>query len=214
MINDGKFDLSWLSIGDRVEVCEEPPPYIADKNMTWQDYQAWKVKILAKTNRRRLPTYPNFVVVKKDGDALTLKNEKDFPPEGKLYFSIYGDEKQIETRTEARQRIENGMSASPNLGLILGSQTEQLSQNFGLAAQNRPHIAPRSALLSQKIFRNEPTPRKIQAIDIALNTPDIAIIQGSPGTGKTTVITAILERLNEISDKTKRQAGQVLITSL
>ena len=210
LIDDGKFDLSWLSVGDRVEVRDEPPPYIADKEMTWQAYQTWKEQNSGALKKKSA----YFEVTKILDGALTLKTEKNFPPEGKLYFSIYGDEKQIETRTEARRRIENGTSASPNFGLILGSQTEQLAQSFGFPAQNRQHISPRSALLNQKIFRNEPTPRQIQAIDLALNTPDIVVIQGPPGTGKTTVITAILERLNEISDKTKRQAGQVLITSL
>lgn len=210
LIKDGKCDLSWLSVGDRVEMREEPPPYLADSKMTWQDYQAWKEQNSALLKKRP----PHFEITKITDDTLTLKSEKLFSSDGKLYFSIYGDEKQIETRTEARRRIEEGTCASPNLGLILGSNLEQLSQSFGLPAQNRQYIAPRSALLSQKIFRNEPTPRQIQAIELALNTPDIAIIQGPPGTGKTTVITAILERLNEISDKTEPQAGQVLITSL
>lgn len=38
----------------------------------------------------------------------------------------------------------------------------------------------------------------MEAIDIAINTPDIAIIQGPPGTGKTTIIRAIVERLHEL----------------
>lgn len=210
LIDDGKFDLSWLSVGDRVEVRDEPPPYLVDKEMTWQKYQAWKEQ--NSTAGKKNSAY--FEVTKILDGALMLKADKNFPTEGKLYFSIYGDEKQIETRTEARRRIENGKSASPNLGLILGSHTEQITQSFGLPEQKHQYISPRSALLSQKIFRNEPTPRQIQAIDLALNTPDIAVIQGPPGTGKTTVITAILERLNEISDKTKRQAGQALVTSL
>lgn len=210
LINDGKCDLSWLSAGDRVELRTEPPPYLADSGMTWQDYQVWKRQNVELLKKR--PMY--FEIAKITNGTLILKSEKNLSTEGKLYFSIYGDEKQIETRTEARRRIEEGTCASPNLGLILGSKTEQLSQSFGFPAQSRQHIAPRSALLNQKIFRNEPTPRQIQAIELALNTPDITIIQGPPGTGKTTVITAILERLNEISDKTKPQVGQVLITSL
>ena len=210
LINDGKCDLSWLSAGDRLELRTEPPPYLVDSKMTWQDYQAWKAQ-----NAELLKKRPaHFEIAKIANGTLILKSDKNLSTEGKLYFSIYGDEKQIETRTEARRRIEEGICALPNLGLILGSKTEQLSQSFGLPAQSRQYIAPRSSLLSQKIFRNEPTPRQIQAIELALNTPDLTIIQGPPGTGKTTVITAILERLNEISDKTKPQVGQVLITSL
>lgn len=204
LIDDGKFDLSWLSVGDYVEVRNEPPPYITDMKMTWQDYQAWKAQGAKKNSA-------HFEITKILDGVLILKAEENFPTKGKLYFSIYGNEKQIETRTEARRRIETGTSASPNLGLILGSQSVQ---SFELPMQKRQYISPRSALLNQKIFLNEPTPRQIQAIDVALNTPDIAVIQGPPGTGKTTVITAILERLNEISDKTKNQGGKVLITGL
>lgn len=207
LLADGKFDLSYLSVGDYVEVREEPPPYIADSEMTWQDYQLRK----AQNSLSKKIRPPQFEIAKIDNGMLILKVERDFPTDGKLYLSIRGDEKQIETRTEARRRIENGESALPNLGLILGSTPDKI---ISFPAQNLRHIAPRSDLLNQKIFRNEPTPRQIQAIDVALNTPDIAIIQGPPGTGKTTVITAIIERLNEISDKTKSQAGQVLITSL
>ena len=210
IIPDGKCDLSLISAGDRLELREEPPPYLVDCTMTWQDYQKWKKENYTLLRQKT----QHFEVAKISGETLTLKTEKDFPTDHKLYLSIYGDEKQIETRSEARRRIEEGTCASPNLGLILGSNAEQLSQSFGLPAQSRQHIAPRSALLNQKIFRNEPTPRQIQAIELALNTPDLAIIQGPPGTGKTTVITAILERLNEISEKTNPQAGQVLITSL
>ncbi|GAA8042693.1 hypothetical protein HpMS86_12450 [Helicobacter pylori] len=54
---------------------------------------------------------------------------------------------------------------------------------------------------------------KKKAIEIALNTPDIAIIQGSPGTGKTTVINAICERLFEEYPKDKNIKGQILLCS-
>ena len=202
LIDDGKFDLSWLAVGDYLEVRNEPPPYIADMKMTWQDYQAWKMQAVKKFSA-------HFEIVKILDGVLILKADENFPAKGKLYFSIYGNEKQIETRMEARRRIEAGTSAMPNLGLILGRQT-----SFEIFEQKRQYISPRSALLNQKIFSHEPTPKQIQAIDAALNTPDIAVIQGPPGTGKTTVITAILERLNEISDKTNLQAGKVLITGL
>lgn len=41
------------------------------------------------------------------------------------------------------------------------------------------------------------------AMDIALNTPDIAIIQGPPGCGKTTLINGIMARINEIDPNAK-----------
>lgn len=211
--NVGKFDLSYVSVGDVVELRSEPPPYIADENMTWVEYQNWKKQRDALTDKKSRPQVSFFEVVRKDAGTLTLSSDSDLPAGGKLYFSINGDEKQIRRRTIARERIENGTSASPNLGLILGSRLEDSARNVGLTSVSREKINPRSALLDEKIFRNPPTVNQVEAINIALNTPDIAVIQGPPGTGKTTVITGILERLNEISNKSDVQPGQVLITS-
>ena len=46
------------------------------------------------------------------------------------------------------------------------------------------------------VFEN-PTDRQREALDVALNTPDIALIQGPPGTGKTRIIAALQARLAE-----------------
>lgn len=59
----------------------------------------------------------------------------------------------------------------------------------------------------------EPTENQKEAIQIALNTPDIAIIQGPPGTGKTTVITTILQRLSEERKEVGNISGNNLLTS-
>jgi energy-coupling factor transporter ATP-binding protein EcfA2 len=40
-------------------------------------------------------------------------------------------------------------------------------------------------------FKGEPTERQKLALDVAINTPDIALIVGPPGTGKTQVIAAL-----------------------
>ena len=229
-LEPGSFDsLAYLSVGDYLEARSEAPPYIEDSAMDWTGYRAWQqteeegeeatapLRECAGKQRKRMkrrPSYPRFEVVGKGKNSLVLKGEGSLPEGDKLYLSIYGDERQIETREIARQRIEDGTSASPALGLVLGSHAEDTGRHVAFLEKNRRHIPPRSAILSDKIFRNEPTPNQIQAIDIALNTPDIAVIQGPPGTGKTTVITAILERLNELSDKSNVAPGQVLVTSL
>ncbi len=206
LIRDGRFDLSYVSVGDYLEFRTSPPPYIVDITMTWKEYQ------------RRFPSdlksELRCEIVKKDYKSLTIKCDEVFPMVGKLYYSITGDEKQIERRISARRRIETGTSALTNLGMILGSRLENSSQSTGIIFPARQKFFPLSPLLREKVFSKEPTFNQIQAIDIAINTPDIAVIQGPPGTGKTTVIAAILERLNEISDKNNLQAGQVLVTSL
>jgi hypothetical protein len=49
------------------------------------------------------------------------------------------------------------------------------------------------------------TQNQQEAVEIAINTPDIAIIQGPPGTGKSTVVAAICDRLIEIAEKDKHE---------
>ncbi len=63
----------------------------------------------------------------------------------------------------------------------------------------------------RKNFRraNELNPEQIEALNVAINTPDIALIQGPPGTGKTTVIKAIVERFREIFEADEKQLQKI-----
>lgn len=213
--DNGRGNINNLAVGDYVQARPDEPPYIADGTMDWTEYKAWKNQQIELLGQKNLPRYPAFEVRNKSAHSITLKQEDHDLPEGsKLYFSIYGDELQIDRRESARRRIENGTSASPTLGYILGSQGDVSLKGLGITAEKKANIPPLSNILRKKIFKNAPTPAQIKAIDIALNTPDIAIIQGPPGTGKTTVITAILERLNELSAKNHVQPGQILVSSL
>ena len=62
------------------------------------------------------------------------------------------------------------------------------------------------------IFINGPTEEQRSAIEIALNTPDIAVIKGPPGTGKTRVIQAIFAHLQKYG-KVKDKQSKFLITA-
>ena len=220
-------DLGVLSPNDILEYTTENPVYLNQEEFTWEDYQDYKnnekkenasqdnaseknssKKVLFKVIEiPKNKTAPFLILRLENGE---FKEKQNVPHQ--FIFSIYGDECQIERREEARRRIVNGISSMPNLGLILSA--EQDAADFSNLDSNRPHINALSALVREKVFENPPTPKQEEAIDIALNTPDIAIIQGPPGTGKTTVITAILERMNEIRNKKNMEKGQVLITSL
>ena len=60
----------------------------------------------------------------------------------------------------------------------------------------------------------EPTGRQVEALNVALNTPDIALIQGPPGTGKTRTIAALQARLSEITEDSRMViSGRYLLTS-
>jgi hypothetical protein len=59
--------------------------------------------------------------------------------------------------------------------------------------------------LKDKFGIDDLTQNQKEAVEIAINTPDIAIIQGPPGTGKSTVVAAICDRLIEIAEKDKHK---------
>lgn len=187
---------------------DEIPVYLADREMTWSDYRT-----LSKEARQIGYSINKGVQVRvnkrKNGGFIIEAEDCQLPKQKYISLSIWGDERQIARREDARKRIADGKAANPALGLILeGQLTEELS-----AYSTRKKIMPLSSFVKKKIFKHDPTETQKKAIDIALNTPDIAIIQGPPGTGKTTVITAIVERLNELCDKREKVNGQVLITS-
>lgn len=198
-----------ISEGDFLLVSEEIPNYLADDEMTWEEYKnvlfAPKAIDASKNKSKRF----QIKRIDKSGNWIIEATGYETLPEGFVSYSIHGDMRQILRRENARKLIENGESALPSLGLVIeGKKSDALIQ----VTQSK-EIEPISSHVKEKIFAYEPRVAQREAIRIALNTPDIAIIQGPPGTGKTTVITAIIERLNELSDKRKDNRGQVLITS-
>ncbi|WP_367687193.1 AAA domain-containing protein [Helicobacter pylori] len=116
------------------------------------------------------------------------------------------------------------MSANPNLGLILNIKENKEDSNGDnntadtmdeflkeILSNYKTRSLGLTKRVRKKIFKNEPIENQEKAIEIALNTPDIAIIQGPPRTGKTTVINAICERLFEEYPKDKNIKGQILL---
>lgn len=198
-----------VSEGDYLLVSEDVPDYLADDKMTWEEYKNlhFSQKAISSPKNKSKPF--RIKRIDKSGSWIIEAAGLETLPEGYISYSIYGDMQQILRRENARKLIENGESALPSLGLVI----EGKKPDAPIQVVQAKRIEPISRHVREKIFAYEPRPKQRDAIDIALNTPDIAIIQGPPGTGKTTVITAIIERLNELSDKRKDNRGQVLITS-
>ncbi|MDR1484871.1 MAG: AAA family ATPase [Planctomycetaceae bacterium] len=196
-------------MGTSLEITDTPPPYIANPVMTWKQYEELindDKKDKGSSEIRPQSLSVDILSIDSTGNYIEANNS--IQPSGNQFFvlSLMGDIKQVERRNKARQQILQGRAANPQLGLII-------EENGDYAAQKRQRkLEPLTAFVKKKIFKHEPTTRQREAIDTALNTPDIALIQGPPGTGKTTVITAILERLNEEFDKTRSVKGSVLIS--
>ena len=214
----------------------EPPSYITDTNYTFADLKEemklqaesfnndYEEKDASKNNPESSDNSQNealnkqnavgqqrrniYSILRYDDQTRIMKLDAENIPQKKgcLYLSLNSETTQIKRRDIARDMIKKGMSANPELGLLI-------EENGKPALMNKVgHVEPLSDFVRAKVFKNDPTPAQLQAIDIALNTPDIAIIQGPPGTGKTTVIAAIVERLNELFDKTKDGRGRILLT--
>jgi superfamily I DNA and/or RNA helicase len=200
-----------LTEGDEIEITSEEPLYLQNPDLTWEAYstaleEEFASKKDQKKNDAEMPASVYAPILKLSKTSIEL----DLPliPSGPMFLilSINGDKIQIERRMRARSAILEGRCANPLLGLLIeeGGTLPDI--------QRVTKLKPLTSFVKEKIFKHPPTDRQVEAIDIALNTPDIALIQGPPGTGKTTVITAILERLNEEYDKTKSIRGQILVS--
>ncbi|MGE4499559.1 MAG: DEAD/DEAH box helicase [Hydrogenovibrio sp.] len=226
-----------LTEGDEIEITSEEPLYLKNPDLTWEAYsKALEEEFKSKSSRNKrinkeadidlTPVERAVEKEKKDHNIDSFRKaesiyakiislsrtsiELDLPsiPSGQMFLilSINGDKIQIERRMRARSAILEGRCANPLLGLLIeeGGTLPDI--------QRVTKLKPLTSFVKEKIFKHPPTDRQVEAIDVALNTPDIALIQGPPGTGKTTVVTAILERLNEEYDKTKSIRGQILVS--
>ncbi|WP_342655955.1 AAA domain-containing protein [Shewanella algae] len=200
-----------LTEGDEIEITSEEPLYLQNPDLTWEAYskaleEEFTSKKDQKKNEAEMPASVYAPILKLSKTSIEL----DLPsiPSGQMFLilSINGDKIQIERRMRARSAILEGRCANPLLGLLIeeGGTLPDI--------QRVTKLKPLTSFVKEKIFKHPPTDRQVEAIDVALNTPDIALIQGPPGTGKTTVVTAILERLNEEYDKTKSIRGQILVS--
>lgn len=181
------------------------------------DYECDEMHYLCKKIYPEKSKVRNTFIIKSiDGVVIDVTSGEDsnLPSNGDyLTLSSSGTAKAYKRRTEVLEKIKNEDSEMPHLKLLIEDSADlDLQLNHITRNNNRRILAPLSKRVKDKIFsRNPPTETQIEAINIALNTPDIALIQGPPGTGKTTVITAIIERLNEEFAKNDIK-GQILVS--
>lgn len=150
-------------------------------------------------------------IVETDGDNFG----QEPPSSGYLYRSIRGDMKIITRRKIAQEKINTQHS-----GLLCLSD---LLNNGEVATVSADTYQPVTSYVIQKLQAGskkkiEFNDAQLDAIRIAVNTPDIALIQGPPGSGKTTVIRAIAARFEEIYKETHKntpdnELPKILISS-
>lgn len=158
------------------------------------------------------------------GDDFIIDYDPSIKEGDAFHLNYMGDLNTLKKQYSALDKTKKGLSANPNLGLILNIKEDKENSDSDnntadtmdeflkeILSSYQTRALGLTKRVRKKIFKNDPTENREKAIEIALNTPDIAIIQGSPGTGKTTVINAICERLFEEYPKDKNIKGQILL---
>ena len=127
------------------------------------------------------------------------KDNKD--PGGWLFLSLAGQRTMSKRRLIAREGIGKQMP-----------QLKWLMEGVSFPSERRRKIKGLTPYAKETFKGGKPTAKQELAIETALNTPDLAIIIGPPGTGKTQVIAALQRRLAE-EFEAQNISGQVLVSS-
>lgn len=133
------------------------------------------------------------------------------PNNGKLAVSLIGDEIVNKRRERALKSLrENRIFVTQNLLFAI----EGLADAMLIKKRNEKALTDRTRKFLKDKFRiSDLTQNQKEAVEIAINTPDIAVIQGPPGTGKSTVVAAICDRLIEIAEKSKKDDTKLILVS-
>lgn len=120
----------------------------------------------------------------------------EIPEDGWLAVDLKGETVRLDRREQAIAIVEERRSGVTRLGEMI----EGLSIGYGKGRRrNVGRIDSPAVLAAMKQATINSAQRK--AIEIALRTPDLALIIGPPGTGKTAVIRAIVRKLGELDQQ-------------
>lgn len=142
------------------------------------------VSVPEKGGKSRRRPVRGVVRFERDGIVLIPSQDRrsERPPaKGFIYYSLSGDEAVQNRRIRAKESINDGRRL-PQLSYLLEGVAPPIARRRQL-----PSMSP----AAKASFKGEPTERQKLALDVAINTPDIALIVGPPGTGKTQVIAAL-----------------------
>ena len=203
------FEKNWNDLG--VEVAKELqvsatlPDWLNHQKIVSQtgleksEEEAWRAKIKRFENDRIIVMFDGA----KDKYPPLSKTDEAF-----IFLSIHGTLAQRQRQMAALDIIRRQANPMPSLHYLLQGLAVPVRKSKNIRALS-PKIR---RLFDPKGKGNQPTPKQVEAIEVGLNTSDIAIIIGPPGTGKTQVITALQQRIAEENGDLPIQ-HQVLLSS-
>lgn len=180
--------------GSLVEISHTLPGWLENDSQddllgNEQENKGLKARFVRKTNQ--------YIV-------LELREYGKPSSQGVIFLSISGSIVQMKRREKARDAITRLINPMPGLRFLI----EDL--DFDSGRNNYRTLKPLTPA-ARKAFKGTPTEKQIEALDVALNTPDIALILGPPGTGKTQIISALQNRLAESAGK--NFTAEILLSS-
>lgn len=129
---------------------------------------------------------------------------------GILTVNVKGDEAVQKRREFASKLLNNHDSlVLVNLRLAIEGQVKAMLPK---PRKLKPLSDRTRAFIKERFGIDDLTADQKEAVDIAINTPDIAVIQGPPGTGKSTVVAVICQRLIELAESDD-QLDKVILAS-
>ena len=185
-----------FSDGELIDCCEKD--IINDSDIKPENIRKYKTKVAG-----------NFVSLS-NGTCIifdTLSDRpKNMPQSGYLFTSLTGDFIRFQRCEIARDKILGNTAEIGYLKTIIEDGTTAHNQiGYEKAITNR---------LKEQFPNYTFNAEQEKAIDNAINTPDLSLVLGPPGTGKTTVIKAIIIRFAEWFKKhTEDEVPKILISS-
>ncbi|MDF9400383.1 ATP-binding protein [Vibrio sp. 1180_3] len=141
-----------------------------------------------------------------EGDFLVSSLNQRPKSKGFIFISLNGMKKQYERKKVAFDLLKDATNPMPQLKYIL--------EGVNPPEQKVKKLRAITPALKKKLDGKSLTTKQERAVKVALNTPDVALIIGPPGTGKTQVISAIQHRIAEEGNKYNLSLKhQVLLTS-
>ncbi len=152
----------------------------------------------------------NTIYCKKESQSSRISSSRSLDTNIETHtieISTAGFDAIFSRRSAAFERIDSGNTANPDLPQLLEGITRRQSNREIINGDYEDILAP------GEYFEFGATPNQREAIRIAVNTPDIAIIQGPPGAGKTSVINAIKAILDRFDANRKTEFGKNILTA-